>query len=58
MSRLTIAKLAFALVGIAVFAYGARVDDRIVRWVGIAFVVVAFLLRFAKRTDADTDPTV
>ena len=54
MSRLTIAKLAFALVGIAVFAYGARVDDRIVRWVGIAFVVVAFLLRFVKRPDSDT----
>jgi len=54
VNRLAVAKLAFALVGIAVFAYGARVDDKIIRWVGIAFVVVAFLLRFAKRPDRDT----
>jgi hypothetical protein len=54
MNRLTIAKLAFALAGIAIFAYGARVDDGTIRWVGIAFVVVAFLLRFAKRPDRDT----
>jgi hypothetical protein len=54
MNRLTIAKLAFALSGIALFAYGARVEDGTIRWVGIAFVVVAFLLRFARRPDRDT----
>ena len=31
----------------------ARVEDGTIRWVGIAFVVVAFLLRFARRPDRD-----
>ena len=43
------AKLALAGVGILVFAYGARVDDARVRWVGIALLAVAFLLRFLRR---------
>jgi hypothetical protein len=32
MNRLTIAKLAFALSGIALFAYGARVEDGTIWW--------------------------
>jgi hypothetical protein len=56
MDRLTLAKVAFALVGLALFAYGARSEDVTVRWVGIAFVVVAFLLRFARKRDRDTSP--
>ena len=39
-------KLAFAVVGIITWAYGVREDDHRVRWLGIAFIVAAFLLRF------------
>jgi len=34
------------LVGLAVFTYGARTDAPTVRWIGIALLAVAFLLRF------------
>jgi Na+(H+)/acetate symporter ActP len=54
MDRLTVAKVAFAFAGIGIFAYGVRADDNVIRWVGIAFVIVAFLLRFARRRDRDT----
>ena len=46
MDRILVAKIACALAGIGVFAYGVRTEDGVVRWVGIALVVVAFLLRF------------
>jgi hypothetical protein len=46
VSRILAAKLAFGVVGIALFAYGIRADEPIFRWVGIGFVAVAFLLRF------------
>jgi hypothetical protein len=39
-----------ALVGILVFAYGARADAPMLRWTGIALLGVAFLLRFVDRT--------
>jgi hypothetical protein len=52
MDRVTIAKAAFALAGIGIFAVGAARENGVVRWVGIAFVVVAFLLRFAKKRGA------
>lgn len=42
-------KLAFAGVGIVVWAYGAQVDDARVRWVGIGLLAIAFLLRFLRR---------
>jgi len=53
MDRLTIIKVAFAFAGIGIFAYGVRSDDNVVRWVGIGFVVIAFLLRFARKRDHD-----
>ena len=49
MDRVTVAKVAFALAGIGIFAYGVRAEDSVVRWVGIAFVVAAFLMRFVKK---------
>lgn len=49
MDRVMIVKIACALVGLLVFAYGVRADDSVVRWVGIALVIVAFLLRFMKK---------
>ena len=53
MDRITMAKIACAIVGFAIFAYGARIENATVRWVGIAFVVAAFLLRFVKRRTTD-----
>jgi len=49
MDRVAVAKVAFALAGVAIFAYGVRNENAVVRWVGIAFVVAAFLLRFVKK---------
>jgi Na+(H+)/acetate symporter ActP len=49
MDRVTVAKIAFALAGVGTFAYGIRTEDTIIRWVGIGFVVLAFLLRFMRK---------
>ena len=53
MSPLTVAKIALAVVGLLVFGYGIRVDSTAVRWLGIAFVAVAALLRFVKPKPRD-----
>lgn len=50
-SRLTAAKLVVALVGIAVFGTGIRMEEPTWRWIGIALVAVAWLLRLAGRRD-------
>ena len=50
MDRITVAKIALALAGVGVFAFGVRSDDTVVRWIGIGLVVIAFLLRFFKTT--------
>lgn len=42
-------KLAMAAVGIITWAYGVREDDHRVRWLGIALLAGAFLLRFLFR---------
>lgn len=39
-------KIGFAVVGLLAFGYGMRVNDSVIRWVGIGFVALAFLLRF------------
>ncbi len=46
MTTVTRIKLGLALIGVATWGYGVRVDDRRVQWLGIAFIAVAFLLRF------------
>ena len=57
MDRITVLKIALALAGVGIFAFGVRSDETIVRWVGIACVIVAFLLRFVKKRvpDEETD---
>ena len=40
-------RLAIAAVGVAIWAYANRVDNVTARWVGIAMLAVAVLLRFA-----------
>ena len=49
MKRVVVAKVVLTLVGAGIFAYGVRVDDTVVRWVGIGFIVAAFLLRFIEQ---------
>ena len=56
MDRVMVLKLACALAGVGIFAYGVRSEDNVVRWVGIAFVIVAFLLRFLKKRAPDESP--
>ena len=53
MDRLTVLKIACALAGVGIFAWGVRSEDSIIRWVGIAFVIAAFLLRFARKRVPD-----
>ena len=55
MDRITVLKIALALAGVGIFAYGVRSDDTLFRWVGIACVVAAFLLRFVKKRVPDDD---
>ena len=47
MSTLTRAKIALALIGLILFGAGVRLERTELRWTGLAFVLVAWLLRFA-----------
>ena len=47
------AKLVIAVVGVAVFLTGVRLEIELVRWIGIGLVAVAFLLRFIRQRDGD-----
>lgn len=49
MSSLTRAKVALALIGLVLFGAGARLERRELRWIGIGFVAVAWVMRFARR---------
>jgi hypothetical protein len=55
MDRVTVLKIAFALAGVGLFAYGVRSEDTIVRWVGVGCVIAAFLLRFVKKRVPDDE---
>jgi hypothetical protein len=46
---LTTIKLALAVVGLATFFVGYRMQQQNVQYLGIGFVLVAFLLRFLDR---------
>jgi hypothetical protein len=47
MSTLTQAKIALALIGLVLFGVGVRLEREELRWIGLGFVVVAWVLRFA-----------
>jgi hypothetical protein len=47
VSTLTRVKIAFALTGLVLFGAGVRLERTELRWTGLGFVVVAWLLRFA-----------
>jgi len=49
-------KTALAVAGLVVFGYGIRSGDPVIRWAGIAFVAVAFLMRFLPRTPPSDPP--
>lgn len=51
MSRRTTFQLAFLVMGLIIWGYGQRVDDPTVRLVGIAFLAVAFVLRFFRSSE-------
>ena len=48
MTPLTMGKVALFIIGVILIGYGMRVDSPTLRWVGIAFFVAAFALRFIK----------
>lgn len=48
MTDVQIAKVVLALAGLAVFLLGVKGGQDLLRWIGIALVVVAWLLRFIK----------
>ena len=41
-------KIALAVAGLLAFGYGVRVDSATIRWMGIAFVAAAAILRFVR----------
>ncbi len=47
---LTVAKIALAVTGVGLFAFGIRLDNAAIRWAGTGLVAVAWLLRFVKDT--------
>lgn len=49
IKRRTEIQLALAAIGLVVWGYGARTDDRRLQWTGIAFFAAATALRFFKR---------
>ena len=53
MNQLTTAKVALFIVGLIVLGYGMRVDSPTLRWIGIGFFGIAFLLRFIKRKNSE-----
>ena len=46
MNTITRVKLGVVLIALIIWAYGFRADNRTLMWIGMALVVVAFLLRF------------
>ena len=48
MSTLTRVEVVLALLGLVVFGAGVRMEYVELRWAGLALVVVAWLMRFAR----------
>ena len=51
MSARSVAQLALLFIGLVVWGYGQRVDDAVLRWIGIGCFGVATALRFLKRRE-------
>ena len=50
MTPLVAWRAAIAIAGIVVFMWGAKTQNRLVSWVGIACLIVALALRFVGRS--------
>lgn len=51
---MTRVKIVLALIGLVLFGAGARLERSELRWIGIGFVAVAWVMRFARpRSDGD-----
>ena len=48
LSTLTRVKIALALIGLVLFGFGVRLERQDLRWAGIGFVAIAWLLRFTR----------
>jgi membrane protein implicated in regulation of membrane protease activity len=46
---LTWVRFGIAAIGMLIWAYGYQIDDETILWLGIGFLAVALLLRFAAR---------
>ncbi len=57
MTPLGIAKTALVIVGMLIFLVGIRTANEYLRWIGIACVAIAWLLRFAKPANASASTT-
>ena len=59
MSTLNRTKIALALIGLILFGAGVRLERVELRWTGLAFVVVAWLMRFGapRNPPRASDPT-
>jgi hypothetical protein len=53
--RRTLAQLTLLVVGLVVWGYGARTDQPLLTWIGIAFFAAAVVLRLL-RTRIDRPP--
>jgi hypothetical protein len=53
VTPLTRFKVALALIGLVLFGAGVRLERVEVRWVGLGFVILAWLLRFTGRRDPE-----
>jgi hypothetical protein len=49
MSLRTEVQIACLVIGLIVWGYGQRIDNTLLRWMGIGFFAAATLLRFLKR---------
>jgi hypothetical protein len=54
---LTQGKIALALIGLVLFGAGVRIERAELRWIGLAFVIVAWLLRFVGRRNPEETGT-
>lgn len=48
MPRRTLAQLTLLVIGIVVWGYGARTDQPMLTWIGIAFFAAAVVLRLLR----------
>ena len=56
MTRRSEIQLALLVIGLVVWGYGQRVDNALLRYIGIVFFATATLLRFLKRRTEDQAP--